>query len=81
MGMSINHKPPPRQIRDVGRAPVTHHNNEASVGHEFGALARPTVLDKDNGTDFAGGSGNAPGSAGQGEPVEIDQGDFKPSSW
>jgi hypothetical protein len=67
--MTRNHKskPAPRTSPAMdSRRPITHHDNEASVGHGVGSRSRKTILQKDNGSTFSGqvGAGGAPGAAG-----------------
>jgi hypothetical protein len=58
--MSHKQNPPRQDRRSVGRSPVTKHAGVESVG----TSKPPTILDKNNGSPFSMGGGNAPGSSG-----------------
>jgi hypothetical protein len=67
--MSMRNDPPRQSAVQRKRRPITHHNNEASVGHNFGTRMRPVITDPKNGRDFDGGAGPAAGGApGQSGP-------------
>jgi hypothetical protein len=61
--MSHRQNPPRQSPAQRARKPVTVHN-EASVGHGLTKARKPTILDPENGRDFDGGAGNAPGAGG-----------------